>query len=670
MGRKTFARKGGSLVHLDEVTMDRVMARGVSKLAPLATPWVTGAGMVPAAAITHHLWSAPGTIPWVAMGMTLAGTALTGLTWVVSHHRRLIGRLHSTATTGAAAAWMTAATVTGPLASPTFDIGLIVGATGALAWNIRGVIRSDNGDGAHDGPVDRLKELFAGAADKVGLEGTVLKNVEVKPRKVEATAQMTGGGTAEDLQKKLAALESAMGLPPGSLIVAANLDDASAPQIRISDPRLMRQPIPWTGPSRPGVSIAEPIRTGIWQDGEDVQWTILNHHTQVMGKTGVAKSFGGFWNFGGEVMTRVDAALFVADLDKGEQTVGDMRRGLHRVELDLPGAKRMLAEFYKVVRPRTDYLASKGLKEWQPGCGLTYLVLWLEEFPTLGDKLDMEREFIPFLRTCRSAGIHVVLSLQRSDWTQMPTFVRGQLANWCFGVANSADAAFGLSEAQQEAGARPELFADLPGMSYLGGPSIPADRIAMPQRAPMWTSEQMKAHAAAYPATDRPLDPVTAKYLSTGPGGWANPTTTTTTTAAAAPATQATAQTAAQESDMADDDSEVTGVAAEYARTEDPDPTMQADIDTELADAAGEWSFDTTTKMSPEQAQAVLRAAIERLRADNVTEFAPRDLKHVLERTKMGRSWIQKRLELMVKSGELEHDKDAGVYRFRALTPA
>lgn len=675
MGRSKFSASGGSLVKVEDATIDRMVARGVSKLAPLAPPWLIGGGLVPAGALTHHLWATPGVLPWMTAGMTMAGTALTALTWAVSHARGKLGRGHTTATTAAASAWITAATITGPTASPTLDIGLLAGAGLAVAWNIRAVIRSDDAeDGGGSGR--GLKVLFSDATEKAGLKGTVLKAIDKQPRRVTGTAQMEGGNTAEDLQKRIAAIESAMGLPPGTMTVTTDEDDASAAKVVFSDARLMREPIPYEGPSRVGASIGDPIRVGVHQDGRDAEWTIPNHHSQVMGKTGVAKSFGGFWNFAAEAMTRHDAAVFVADLDKGEQTVGPMRAGLHRVELDLPGAKRLLAEFYAVVRPRTDYLASKGLKEWQPGCGLTFLILWLEEFPTLGDELDM-KDFVRFMRTARSAGIHVALSLQRSDWTQMPTFVRGQLANWTFGVATSADATFGLSEAQQEAGARPELFAGKPGLSYLDAPGVEPDRIALPLRTPMWTTEQMREHAESFHAVGRPLDPVTAKHLSTGPGGWAAPAATSAPAAAPAGATSAPttppttppAAPADRPDDKPNEDQDVKNVAATYTQTPDPDPEMTADIDTPIEPAKGEWEF-SGGKMPPEKAQQVLTEAIEAMRREGRQIFAPRDLGHVLTTTGMGRSWIQKRLSVLVEAGELTHDKANGTYHLRALQPA
>src|SRR3954451_15635452 len=98
MGSKTKtssrAANSGGLVHIDKGSLQE---RAILKVAPFTPPWLVGAGMVPAAAITHHLWSAPAVLPWMSIGMTLATAALSALTWKVSHARKIQGRAHSTA---------------------------------------------------------------------------------------------------------------------------------------------------------------------------------------------------------------------------------------------------------------------------------------------------------------------------------------------------------------------------------------------------------------------------------------------------------------------------------------------------------------------------------------------------------------------------------------------
>jgi hypothetical protein len=208
-----------------------------------------------------------------------------------------------------------------------------------------------------------------------------------------------------------------------------------------------------------------------------------------------------------------------------------LRPALHRFETTKAGVRSLVADLQAQLKPRTDWLSDRGYVNWEPGCGLTYWVGWFEEVPdifeALGDK-GVE-QFLKLLKAIRSAGGTIALSLQRSDWTQMPTIARGQLANLCFGVANSADAAFGLSEAQDDAGARPELWgSNQPGMAYLDAPSIDPARIAMPLRTFAWLDQHgkpdvqaIRAHAAAWPAASKTVDEFTAAIArtTTAPAG-------------------------------------------------------------------------------------------------------------------------------------------------------
>jgi hypothetical protein len=58
-----------------------------------------------------------------------------------------------------------------------------------------------------------------------------------------------------------------MAMPPGTMTMTADPDRAD---VTISDPRIMKNPIPWPGPSRPSASIAEPLRPGVFQDVEHI----------------------------------------------------------------------------------------------------------------------------------------------------------------------------------------------------------------------------------------------------------------------------------------------------------------------------------------------------------------------------------------------------------------
>jgi hypothetical protein len=706
----------------EDTSLDRVKAAQVSKLMALAPPyplWLIFGGVGLA---FHALFGADKHAPYragaafSAMGMTLLSVLVTGVTFLVSHHRGMLGRGSSSATAAAVCLWITVCSVAG-FTPAIFWLWLVGGLATCACWNIRTVIRTKAGI---SGVVDPLAMLFDHSKDKAGLGGAAMKTVETGERKIEAKMALPGGQkTVEDIQKKTEYVEGAMGLPPGTMTVTADLDNAAMANVVVSDPRVMRRPIPWPGPSLADASIAVPIRPGVWQDLDDVEYTITGHHVQVMGMTGSGKSIGCTWNALAEIVTRIDVMVLAIDLVKGLQTLGPLAESLHRLEITEDGARSLIRELKNKLAERTNYLASKGLVKWKEGCGLTYIVLWIEEawrlFEILSD--DEMDQFEELMKALRSAGGSVFYSLQRGDHTQMPTIIKGQVAFWCFGLASSHDAKWGLSEAQQNADASPEQWgSDQPGMAYLHAPGMDRARIAMPMRTFDWAEDTaaMRAHCARYPAASKPVDAISASLVRL-PGG-AEPAVTP-----AAPAPDMPVQ---------DEDAELLQLAAELVvtsqrasrqmlirklrigveqadrlmrelarhevigsdfgdegacevlaapdslgevlealkaqdpqdshRTPDPDPSVRAGLHDDIADDPDDQEFSfgqpEGKKMLPAQARQVLLEQIEQWRGEERERFATRDMKAVLERTGLSRAWVQARLKELVKEGALAYD--------------
>ncbi|TYB50220.1 hypothetical protein FXF51_56690 [Nonomuraea sp. PA05] len=648
----------------EESSLAKVTAKEVSKLVTLASPWLAYVLVFGVGCAFHVILDSddPETIAWTMFLMAVAVLVLTGVTFGQSHARGPWGKTHTTLTTFLAGLWVCAATINGPATVVTGRLALIGGTTVALTWNIRTVIRMKGWD-APGVIADPLAFLFGQGAEKAGMKQVEAKTTAASAHKVEGDVQLDGGRqVAEDLQKKVAYVESGIGLPPGSITASIDPDRADKAKVVVSDPRVMKHPIVWPGPSRPGLSIADPLRIGVWQDLDDIEYTIVGHHVQAMGMTGAGKSIGGAWNILGEIITRYDVAVFAADITKGDQTLGPMREALHRFETTKAGVKAMLAELQPRVKERTNYLTSKGLQKWKKGCGLIYWVLWFEEFPDIFDALsDKEQEtFLSMLKAIRSAGGTIVLSLQRSDYTQMPTIARGQLAKMCFGVENAQDAAFGLSERQQDAECRPEIWTNAqPGMAYLDAPTVAEGRYAMPLRTYAWglddqgefdderANAAMRAHAVEWPAAAKQIDPATAE-VSRLPGG-----------------AQAVATFPANLEEE-DDDEEVATVAREYLHTEDPDPGVGGDIDDEIEDLPdGEPPLTFAgpeQEMTSEERGQALMAHLQALWDGGARDFATRDLRPLWESTDMSRQWAQKSLRKLVDAGVLGYDDDEQRY--------
>ncbi|MBD2894771.1 hypothetical protein amrb99_36980 [Actinomadura sp. RB99] len=631
----------------EESSWERVKAAQASKLMTLAPPWLLWPLIAGVGTALHALFGRGSAVAWSAIGLTLGSVLLTGVTWLVAHERGFLGRGSATATTAAVSMWVTACSVAGFTQPVILWFWVAGGLVTAAAWNIRTVIRSRQGA---QGVNDALAFLFDANKDKANLDGARMATVKAGDRKIEAAMALPAGEkVVADIQKKTEHIEGAMGLPPGTMTVAPNMDRADLAHVTLSDPRLMREPIGWPGPSRPGGSIAEPLRPAVWQDGEDVEHILIGHHLQAMGKTGAGKSIGAAWNYIAEIVTRHDAAVFAADITKGEQSLGPLRPALHRFETTKGGVRSLINDMHAQLKPRTDWLSARGFANWEPGCGLTYQIGWFEEVPDIFDALgDKGTEtFLKLLKAIRSAGGSIILSLQRSDWSQMPTVARGQLAHLTFGVANSQDAAFGLSEAQDDAGARPELWgSSQPGMAYLDAPSIDRARIAMPLRTFAWLkpdgvtpdTDALRAHAEQWPAAAKTIDEFTAAIASSR-------------------VSPPTVKDSDDDPDDIDRDDWTPTVD-----TEDPDPEVTGDIDDPITDDPEDQEF-TFSRPAERLSAAELRTAVlsqcSTWLDEGREDFATKDLAPVWTAAGASRQTVQRLLRKLREEGVLGYDDEA-----------
>jgi hypothetical protein len=314
-------------------------------------------------------------------------------------------------------------------------------------------------------------------------------------------------------------VEAAAGWPPGSMVAAPNFDDASLVDIVLADPRILNQPVMWEGPSwTGGASIADSISIGMYQDGTECEVEVPASQIQIMGQVGSGKSLGGAWNALGEMITRPDCIVWAIDIKKGLQTLGPLVPGLHRVATTPMDAIDLLRDADNLITPRTNYLSSEGLGKWFRGCGLKYLVVWIEEAPYVMNELGSKgiKAFSDTVKAARSAGITVAWSLQRADFTELPTKVRDQATKWCFGVQDARASKFGLSKVQIERGCQPEMWGQrMPGMSYIDAPNITEAYVAQKLRA--WyfgdNDSLISAHAKNFPWQERKQDEIMVEYF-------------------------------------------------------------------------------------------------------------------------------------------------------------
>ena len=656
-----------------DMTWERLGSGLVHNLIMGARPWACVAAEIAAGWIAHEEWGHMPALPWASAVLPLVTAGLTAWSWMVSR-LPLVGRWHTAATVAAAGTWLTVADITGPFTEVTRGALLIGGVVLALSWNMRhSAQRHRQGQGAGSSAprgADRLKAWFSESADEIGMKGAELHGVEVNGARATARAELPAGKTAADLVHNIPRIESAAGLPPGTITATVDSDRADYANVVFSDPRTLTQVQPWPGPSLPGESIAKPLRPGIYQDGLPVAFIIVGQSIFMMGAAGSGKSMGGGWNLLGEAMTRYDSCIVGADVTKGSQTFGPLLPGVHRFEKTKEGARALVSDVHGIIKPRTDYLADKGLQKWEPGCGLSFLIAWLEETGDIWDILGSkgEEKFISTARAIRSSGGVLVCSVQRNTWDQLPTIVRAQMASMCFGLNEANDCKFGLSTAQQNAGVDPsEWGIRYPGKAVLDAASIPADRITMPLRTYSWgegeaASAAMLAHASAYPASARPVDEITAQICgSTTPPRAGVPLVPGGVAVMTRPSVTLTAPGDDDDVDQEDGPGDPAGdVLATTGDDPSPDITAAAaavdldrpvEADPDLTDV----KFIAGNKMTPEAARAALAELLAGWQASGIETFQPNDLKAWLANTGMGRGWLQKALKELIESGELTH---------------
>lgn len=628
----------------EDSSLDRVVAVEVSKLLGIAPPWLLGLVAVIVATVFHHLWA--GNV-WASVGMVPPALMLSALAWLLAHQRGSLGRVHVTATPAVVGVWLAFATANGPLNGRAMAYAtLIGGGTLCLSWNLRTALRR-HGDGRGH---DTLSTLFGvEQAETVGLPGARLHTLKTTAHKLLAKLVLPAGSkVADDAQRRRPYVESVLALPPGSVTVTPDEDRADHVDITIVDPRRMKNPIPWPGPSKPGKSIADPLRIGVYADGDEAAYTLLEHHLLMMGMSGAGKSFGGTWNLVAEAITRRDTVIWATDITKKSQTLGAVAPALDWMATTKQDALSMLDTVRAVIGPRTEHLSQRRLNGWRPGCGLQFLIVILEEasdvFAAMSDK--QQERFVSTMRSARSAGIYLVASLQRAIWDQIDTNARAQFAGaMCFGVQSDKDAAFGLPDLALDAGARPELWqANRPGCCYLAAPGITDGKVAVPIRTYRIDDEVMRRHTAAHPAETRRLDDVTVRAAG---DAYTNRHTT------------------AGDAEPADGHDEDMSAVDEYQKTPDPDPTVTGAMDDPIDDPPDDEEF-TFKRPSGEKlpADEARRAVIDQIAAwadEGRDHFATRDLRQVWETTGRSRSWIIGQIKELIAAGVIE-DADEGGY--------
>ncbi|KOT94556.1 TraB protein [Streptomyces rimosus subsp. pseudoverticillatus] len=647
---------------------------------PRARPWLTVAASMPASVGTHALW---GSSPAAGVGLTLAAGLLTASAWWAGDGTSKARRLHATLSTAAGTSYMVVATVTDPLDPFLASTWAIGGAVAAGGWNIRQALRT-NPDAKTGGQAAGETGLLAKAIGeaKVKMRG----KPKVEPNKVTVPLQLQGGQvTSDDLGARIKYIAGELGVSPTSVKVISDPDHADRATLVVIPEDMLKKATPWPGPSNLGGSITDPVVIGVYEDGEQAvlwfPWATGRNATHFLtaGMNGSGKSAGMSVGMT-EVLTRRDVIVWAIDPSKGLQTFAPFLPHLDWVEMSMAGGEAMIEALKQVITARADAMGRHGFKNWTPEVherlAMPYMIVWVEEAAKFfRDGTEMEG----LVMEARSAGISVIISLQRPSATSMPTDVREQLGGaLVFGVKGGATADMALPEDVRDAGARPEVWQNRrPGYAYLVAPGVDEERYPFPMRTYLIDDEAIETALSHAP---RPAaDPVTVAAAGEAYARRAIYTPGQPLAGITPKETVMTVEDAEREEEIRLERQVERDIAAAVGGDDTPEPAVDPDAEIPPVPADRIMKFPGQPiqhiERTPEEAAAELLAMLAELRSEGRETVGPKDFAPYGKGTRIGRarSWISGKLTALADEGVyLEETDEVGVYKLLdpELTPA
>lgn len=603
----------------------------------LVTP-AAASGLWVGTAGAHAMWAdTPG---WPAAGLTLAGVGLTALTWRAAAARGVVRQTVATLAAGAGSTWTLGAVIAAPWSRPWLDMWLIGAPAASIAMAVLRVLRSGDGHD-HDGGTG------AGLADAVkSLRGARVGRARVDGARATAPVTLEAGTSAADLAGERDSLASALDVAATAVRVVPDADSARRARVEVVPVDQLREMIPWPGLSAPGGSIAEPVVLGRMEDGEPLRlWLPGDHaagrnatHVLVVGMSGAGKTEL-LLTLAAEVLSRADAELWMADPRKGDQLPGWLRTGAARTATAEADVEELLDALPGDIATRARWLGERGHKQWTPAAGrqgLPYRVVIVDEAARVvaGNPLVTE-----LAESARSAGISLILGLQRASHDRLPTSARANIGgSLVLGVRDETDASMALSDTTMDAGAAPWVWGNTrPGYLYAEVPGVEPERWSMPARSYGVDEAERAAAVAPYLPAAEPAQARPSRPSRTG----------------------------------ADDDQndEPNAALDQSEPPDDVDPSQPITIPPGMPRIP--LGGLRTPPMGTQEARAWLCQHLEALYDAGVTSIRPSDLSDVIEATGRGGSWLNKELRRMAKSGpdSILEQTDRGVYRIRVPQP-
>lgn len=476
----------------------RMMWRYRSELAPLGIGVLTEAAAVVLHILRPH-W-------WAGIAVTTACGSLTVLLCGSHLGLRRSERVYATYLVAVVGGWLSAATNIGPGRPPLPALLIVGGIVSAVPWwahrRRRAKVR-----------VERKLAAWPDIAGQVGLAGSRIQSALVDLWGYRFRLALARGQTVEDAIAKIGNIESALGARRGGVRIQPVPEQrADRADVRIIETDPHADAITWPGPSV--TSITEPVELGLWEDGSPVLVSLLRRHALFGGVAGAGKS-GGVNVVMGNLSAAGDVIVWGVDLKRGME-LQPWASCLGRIATTPREAVMLLRDAVAILDGRAEWLASSGLRVWDPARDAPALVIVIDEYAELVDDAPEAVTCTDSIaRRGRAPAVTLLTATQRPSQRAMGhSAVRSQMdVRLSFRVRERGDADLILGAGMHKAGWHADRL-NAPGKFLLSAPEHDVPRRG---RAYLMTDEIVRDTAVRHAERRPPLDEISVAALRDGP---------------------------------------------------------------------------------------------------------------------------------------------------------
>jgi DNA segregation ATPase FtsK/SpoIIIE, S-DNA-T family len=395
-------------------------------------------------------------------------------------------RAYATTVIAATGGWLTAAIASGPAMKPLPAIAAITTIVLGIPWwahrRRRARVRAI-----------RTIQAWPGLAENMGLPGSRIASIVTDTWGWTGRLILRKGTTAAHAINQLPAIESGLGIQPGTARAIPDPARADRVILRMIEKDPHAQPIPWTPPA--STTITEPLDLGLDEDGTPVLANILRRNVLIGGTTGSGKS--GIENIGQARFAQCDDAQPWGIDMKGGMELQPWAGTIYELATTPAQAITLLAHGVAELNRRAAMLAALGLRVWEPTPDDPAIEILIDEYAEL--PADAREHADSIARRGRPLAVNLIIATQRPTQAAMGgNAVRSQMdVRICLRVRERRDTDLILGSGSLAAGWDARALTQ-PGSFLLSDPEHTTPRRA---RAYLITDAQVAAHAARHAIT-------------------------------------------------------------------------------------------------------------------------------------------------------------------------